>query len=256
MIGAGAFGVALGKVLGYNGHAVTYFDQKNPELTPETATEAAEVLILAIPSGAIPEFVANLPDRLKSLPVMLASKGLLSLEPFVGLDRFSVISGASFAEELMAGSPVTLTATDALANELFAGEQVTIELTDDILGVMLCGSLKNIYAIGAGALPEFQGTVAAYACRAFAELKQYLERHGANPATAERACGLADLMMTLTSTTSRNFRHGRALRMAGQANAQAAQAELGTVEGLATLMQVDREGYPEIEKVYRLASGL
>ena len=250
MIGAGAFGVALGKILGDNGHAVTYFDSKNPQPTLEEATVGTEVVVIAIPSGVVGEFVGSLPADLRKLPVILAVKGLLSMDAFADFERFSVLGGAAFAADVMEGLPVTLTVTDELARQLFENEQVTVELSDDVLGVELCGSLKNIYAIGAGALVGAQSEIPAYLEQALAEMKHYLADHGAKPETADLACGIGDLTMTATSKKSRNLRFGKAL--AAGRSAEEARNELGTVEGLETLERVDREGYPIITKIYEL----
>jgi len=251
IIGAGVFGVALGKILGDNGHAVTYFDSKNSSPTLVEATEGAEVLVLAVPSEAVEELAESLPEHLRQLPVILAAKGLLNLDAFVNFGRFSVLGGSAFAVDVMEGLPVTLTVTDELARQLFERRpQVTVELTDDALGVTLCGSLKNIYAIGAGALVEAQSKVPTYLEQALAEMKRYLADHGARPETADLACGIGDLTMTATSEKSRNLRFGKAL--AARADVGQVRRELGTVEGLETLEQVDREGYAIIERVYEL----
>lgn len=250
MIGAGAFGVALGKILVDNGHEVTYFDSKNPQPTLEEATASAEVLVIAIPSGVAGEFVGSLSANLRKLPVILAAKGLLSLEAFANFERFSVLGGAAFAADVMKGLPVTLTVTDELARQLFENEQVAVELSDDVLGVELCGSLKNIYAIGAGALVGAQSELPAYLEQALSEMKRYLADHDAKPETADLACGIGDLTMTATSEKSRNLRFGKAL--AAGRPAEEVRQELGTVEGLKTLEQVDRESYPIIAKIYEL----
>jgi glycerol-3-phosphate dehydrogenase (NAD(P)+) len=250
IIGAGAFGGALGKILDDNGHAVLFFDNKEPHLTLEEATEPAEVIVIAIPSEAVGEFAGSLPARLRKLPVILAVKGLLSLGIFADFERFSVLGGSAFAVDIVEGLPVVFTVTDELARQLFENEQVKVELTDDALGVELCGSLKNIYAIGAGALVQAQAQTQAYLEQALAEMKRYLTNHGALAATADLACGIGDLMMTATSEKSRNLRFGKAL--AAGRSAEEARRELGTVEGLETLAQVDREGYPIIAKIYEL----
>jgi len=249
IIGAGAFGAALGKILTDNGYGVTYFDRKN-ELSLEEAAAEAEAIVLAIPSVAMAELASSLPDRLRELPVILAAKGLLDLGIFVNFARFSVLSGPAFAEDIMAELPVTFTVTDELAVKLFANERVAVELTDDALGVVLCGSLKNIYAIGAGVEVEAQVEAPQYLEAALAEMKSYLANHGANPETADLACGIGDLAMSVTDEKSRNLRFGKALR-AGVGTEEALR-ELGTVEGLTTLRQVDREGYPIITRIYEL----
>ena len=252
IIGAGAFGVALGKILTDNGHGIVYFDTKN-SMSLEVATVDADVLVIAIPAAGVAEFAQSLPVELRGLPVILTSKGLFDLDVFADYARFSMLGGASFATDIMEGRTVTFTATDELAKMLFENERVVVELTDDNLGVALCGSLRTIYVIGAGALMGAKNELLVYLQQALAEMKLYLVDHGAKPETADLACGVGDLTMTATDEESRNLRFGNALR-AGQAMEEA-RDELGTVEGLDALKLVKREGYPMISEIYDLVYG-
>jgi glycerol-3-phosphate dehydrogenase (NAD(P)+) len=254
IVGAGAFGRGLGKILVDNGHEVAFFDSKVLQPTFEETVANAEVLVIAIPSEVVPKFASSLTAKLRGLPVILASKGLMSLEPFRDFERFSVLAGAAFAEDIMKELPVIFTVTDELAVKLFENERVKVELSDDTLGVMLCGSLKNVYAIGAGALVKAQSETPEYLEEALSEMKQYLKNHGANPETVDLSCGAGDLIMTATDEKSRNLRFGKGLRE-GQ-NAEDLRRKLGTIEGLSAIEQVNKEGYPIISKIYELVHGL
>ncbi len=73
------------------------------------------------------------------------------------LDRpVSVLSGPSFAKEIVAGKPtaVTLAAEDKktglLLQELFNTDFFRVYTHDDIIGVEVGGALKNVVAIAAG----------------------------------------------------------------------------------------------------------
>lgn len=249
IIGAGAFGTALGKILVENKQTVNFFDVKNQTLTLEVATAKAEAVVLAIPSEAVEKFMKTVPERLKKVPLILATKGLLSPALFKDFEDFAVLSGPAFASEIIAGKTATLTGTSKLVKKLFENKQIEIELTNDVLGVMLCGSLKNIYAIGAGAVSSSQNALAAYIEDAHGEMRKYLSEHGAKEETADLACGIGDLVLTATSLESRNFKFGRLLMGAGQ-NAELVMRE-GTIEGLAALKKVDRKDYPLIKQIYK-----
>lgn len=253
IIGAGAFGKALGKILVDNGHAIAYFDKKHEHPTLAEAVEGADVMVLAIPSKVVSEFTKTLSADLRKMPVISAAKGLLDLSCFDGYARVSILSGPAFAVDIMNELPVTFTVTDEIAKTLFENERVVIELVDDALGVALCGSLKNIYAIGAGALPEASDDINDYLERALAETRHYLKNHGAKSTTADLACGIGDLVMTATNEKSRNLRCGK--RLLKGYSLDDVYNELGTVEGLEALKQVDREGYPIIKKIYELVYG-
>ena len=163
ILGAGVFGTALGKIVTDNGHEVRYFDpQKYPDVSLEQATDGAHAVIIAIPSIFIPDFIANYPANLKNCPTILTSKGLTNLDCFKDFSQFSVLSGPGFAEDILAGKPATFTASDPFAMGLMKNDQITIELVDDPLGIILCGSLKNVYAIGSGFQSASGHDVATY----------------------------------------------------------------------------------------------
>lgn len=210
ILGAGAFGSALGEVLETNGHTVKFYDPiKYPDIQLGDTLTAAEALIMAVPSHAVKKLLPNLP---KDLPLIMTTKGFLSLSPFKDFSGFAVMSGGTFAADLLAKHPTTITGTSQVAKELFTNNWLTVEYSDDTRGVLICGSLKNIYAIGAGLknldrhTPEFNN----YAGNVLSELYQILEANRCNQATANKSCGITDLIITSTPA-SRNFTFGREL---------------------------------------------
>ena len=243
MLGAGAFGGALGLVLEENRHTIQYFDPyKYPDITLSQAltfageaeganadnVAQAEVIIVAVPSSVAPELLLELP---KNIPIINASKGFISLKPFERFEDFSMISGPAFAKELLEKKPVTLTATSSLVVELFTTSWLSFDRTEDKLGVLLCGTLKNIYAIGAGYYAvKSSGNPTYYINNALVELKSILAANGANSETAELACGIGDLTLTCSSTQSRNYQFGQ-----GLANKTPDDALPATIEGLSAL---------------------
>ena len=63
ILGAGAFGSALGKILTDNHHDIRYYDPfLYPEVSLEQATYQANAIIIAIPSANLPEFIENYPE--------------------------------------------------------------------------------------------------------------------------------------------------------------------------------------------------
>lgn len=248
--GAGAYGKALGKVLRVNKHKVTYYDPYVfPELGLAEALAEAEAVVIAVPAEVIDGLLVKYPLQAKRLPTLLATKGLLDLDRFAGFLDFGLLAGAAFADDLMSHRSVVLTATTPLAKQIIEGVQVKIEMTDDVEGVLYCGALKNIYAIGAGYSCDDAEEARFYAAQALKELKDYLVAHGAKAETADLSCGWADLKITCTER-SRNFRCGRILREGG--NLGDAKRSLGTLEGLVALRWVDWKGYPLISFVREL----
>lgn len=253
ILGAGVFGKALGKILTDNDHKISYYDPNvYPDIDLDMATYKANTVVISIPSIFLPDFIANYPNKLKTIPTILASKGLLNIELFNDFAQFSVISGPAFASEIMDGKPATFTVSSPYAMALFKNDQISIELFDDPLGIVLCGTLKNIYAIGAGYHSDSMNDMATFIERAHNEIATYLHKHGANPHTSDLACGLGDLILSSTNRESRNFSFGKRLK-AGEKIGDILN-DLQTVEGYSAAQIVDSENYPLLQQVQDIIS--
>lgn len=224
-LGAGVYGQILAHIATQNGHDVKFYDPyKYPELDLESACANADTLLYSAPSSAASKILPLLPPK---IPLICASKGFLSAEPFARSLNHSAIGGATFASDLenresQVAEHLTLTASSSLATKIFATDWLTIEHTYDTTGILICGALKNIYAYGAGLLgvepvdlaefridPTKYRQEHQYLDAAYHEIKQILEANSAQPDTADLSCGLPDLALTCTEQ-SRNFRAGRA----------------------------------------------
>ena len=238
IIGAGAFGQALGKVLTDNQHQISYYDpQLFPDVNLDAATYQADVIVIAIPSAFVPDFVATYPDRLKKIPTICATKGLLNAHAFADFTQFSAISGPGFAKEIIDGKPCTLTASAPFAMGLLQNDQVTIELHEDL---------------AAGYHSESTSDIAMFIQHAHFEMKKYLADHSADPETAECACGLGDLILTCSNDASRNYTCGKRLRE-GKIISEII-SELKTIEGLSALEKVDTDNYMVLREIKDLVN--
>lgn len=84
----------------------------------------------------------------------------------------------------------------------------------DVIGVEIGAALKNVIAIGAGALHGLgygDNTKAALMTRGLAEISRVGVKLGADPLTFIGLSGVGDLIVTCTSVHSRNWRAGNAL---------------------------------------------
>lgn len=253
ILGAGAFGKALGKILIDNGHQISYYDPAvYPEIDLDMALYHANTVVIAIPSIFLLDFIDNYPDKYKNIPTILTSKGLFNADIFADFPQFSVISGPAFASEIMEGKPATFTASGPYPLGLFKNSQISIELCEDMLGIILCGTLKNIYAIGAGYHSDSQDGIATFIEHAHNETAEYLEKHGADRRTADLACGLGDLILTSMNDNSRNFTFGKGLKAGRRVNDLL--NELQTVEGYSAAQIVDTEGYPLLSQIQDIIS--
>jgi glycerol-3-phosphate dehydrogenase (NAD(P)+) len=153
-----------------------------------------------------------------------------------------VLSGPGSAADVAAGRPTAVTiagdhaeATSEIAAAL-AGPTFRPYAADDRIGVELAGALKNVYALGAGAVEGAglgMSARSALIARAFAELGRLVEAMGGGAHTLSGLAGLGDLTLSCTSPQSRNYRFGMALG-AGDSVTRAAGAGIGLAEGVAT----------------------
>ena len=132
----------------------------------------------------------------------------------------NVLSGPTFAHEVAAAKPtaVTLACADwdlgEALRERIGLPTFRIYLTDDIAGAEIGGAIKNVLAIACGVVEGCQlgqNARAALIARGFAEMARFGLEHGARLETLTGMAGLGDLVLTCTSTSSRNFSLGKAI---------------------------------------------
>ena len=132
----------------------------------------------------------------------------------------AVLSGPTFAHEVAAGLPtaVTLAVEDqALGERLvarIARPHFRPYLSDDVAGAEVGGAVKNVLAIACGVVEGRrlgQNAGAALISRGFAEMTRFGLAKGARPETLAGLAGLGDLVLTCSSTASRNFSLGKGI---------------------------------------------
>jgi glycerol-3-phosphate dehydrogenase (NAD(P)+) len=132
----------------------------------------------------------------------------------------AVLSGPTFAHEVAAGLPtaVTLAVEDrALGERLvarIARPAFRPYLSDDVAGAEVGGAVKNVLAIACGVVEGRrlgQNARAALISRGFAEMTRFGLAKGARAETLAGLAGLGDLVLTCSSTSSRNFSLGKGI---------------------------------------------
>jgi glycerol-3-phosphate dehydrogenase (NAD(P)+) len=212
------------------------------------------------------------------MPLVLCSKGIdersgqllhqVAAEACPGAS-VAVLSGPTFAHEVAGGLPtaVTLAAEDhSIAQQLrdaIARPEFRIYLTDDVAGAEIGGAVKNVLAIACGVVEGRglgQNARAALIARGFAEMARFGVAMGARPETLAGLSGLGDLVLTCSSTSSRNYSLGKG--MGEGRDAAELMADRRTVaEGAFTapvLAKLAREGgidMPIVDAVDRLLKG-
>ncbi len=131
-----------------------------------------------------------------------------------------VVSGPSHAEETIVRDITLITAASKdiesakYVQTLFSNHYFRLYTNTDVIGVETAGALKNIIAVGAGALHGLgygDNAKAAIITRGLAEITRLGVAMGASPLTYSGLSGVGDLIVTGTSIHSRNWRAGDAL---------------------------------------------
>lgn len=154
----------------------------------------------------------------------------------------AVLSGPTFAHEVAKGLPtaVTLACEDAALREALAerlgGPTFRTYGSSDVTGAEIGGAVKNVLAIACGVV-EGAGlglnARAALIARGFAEMTRFGVARGGRPETLAGLSGLGDLVLTCSSTNSRNFSLGVGLGQ-GKAAAELLADRRTVAEGAAT----------------------
>lgn len=233
VVGAGAYGTALGEILAEKGHEITYYDPALTDKYVEEVIRGSEMVLLAAPSEAVPSL---LPQLEKDVPIIVATKGILNDDIFNEFEDVMVLSGPGFADDIKAHKMTYLTVSDTRLMDFFRTDYIGFDKTRDKRGILMCGALKNVYAILAGYLnmkpedPDYDDFINNVAH----EMESILFVNGCERDTVNRYCGIADLRLTC-NMPSRNYEFGRTL----STNPEYMPEK--TVEGLSTLKLI-REG--------------
>lgn len=131
-----------------------------------------------------------------------------------------VVSGPSHAEETIVRDITLISAASKdhdeakYAQNLLSNDYFRLYTNTDVIGVETAGALKNIIAVGAGALHGLgfgDNAKAAIITRGLTEITRLGVAMGAEPLTYIGLSGVGDLIVTGTSVHSRNWRAGDAL---------------------------------------------
>lgn len=264
-------------------------DHRNPLFLPDaalspslTATGALadlaplDALLIVVPVPYLRAVLGQLPAG--DAPLIFCSKGMeagsFAFPVDIARDLFpdrplAVLSGPTFAHEVAAGLPTAITlaaedsaAADALARAL-ARPHFRPYVSTDLIGAEIGGAIKNILAIACGIVDGAGlglNARAALISRGFAEMTRFGLARGAEAETLAGLAGLGDLVLTCTSSNSRNFALGQGLGRG--ASAAALMVDRRTVaEGafsapvVAAAARADGIEMPITDTVARLVAG-
>ena len=292
VVGAGAFGTALAVTLGREGRTVRLWtrDPAHAEAMAQTRTNAtrlpdvvlpdcvtptadlsdlmtAEAVLLALPTQVLAAFLARQGRMLDGLPLVACCKGidLVSLRGPTALiaqacptSAAAILTGPSFATDLARGMPTALTLAGRQVEDLqhlLSTPTLRLYRTTDVVGAELGGALKNVMAIAAGVVIGAglgESARAALITRGFAEMQRFGTGLGARAETLAGLSGLGDLVLTCTSTQSRNLRFGLAIGAGQRPDGSLTVEGVATARAIRSLAQARQTDMPVATMVARL----
>ncbi len=286
LFGTGAYGMALASILEENHVEVTMwtkFQQEKDALVKNRGNDQLikdfrlsesvqfttdvlecckdkQLLIIAIPAAFVKDLCKELANYFKpNQHICIASKGIEQntglfiheiVTQYIHTDHIAVISGPSFAKDVVEKKPIGLTlatkdeGTKEVVKDALRNCYVKLRHTEDIVGTEICGSIKNVIALSAGMLGGLGGnssTSAMLITEAVHDMEEIIDAFGGDPRTVLSFAGFGDLLLTCTSTNSRNFSFGK---MVGQ---KMDKSKLDQYIKNTTV-----EGYYTLESIYQL----
>lgn len=254
LFGTGAYGIALASVLVDNNVEVTMWTKFKEEkeqlektrrndnlikgyILPESikltndvsdCVRDKEILIIAIPAA----FVDGLCNELKlytteNQHICIATKGIEQntglfidniVKKYINTDKIAVISGPSFAKDVVTKKPIGLTLattndeTKKIIKDALCNDYLKLRHTYDVVGTEICGSIKNVIALASGMLDGLganDSTRAMLITEAVHDIEEIIEAFDGDPRTVLSFAGFGDLLLTCTSSNSRNFAFGQ-----------------------------------------------
>ena len=205
----------------------------HPMPSLETALALQRLVIFVVPSHAFRAVLVQ--ARLHLEPGTLAVSATKGIEvqslrtmsrimqevlPPAHHPRLAVLSGPSFAREVVAGRPTAIVAAAEdtevarAVQQALSGNTLRVYAGTDPLGVELAGAVKNVIAIAAGVVDGLAlgpNARAALLTRGLAEITRLGVAMGARASTFAGLAGMGDLILTCTSDLSRNRTVGLAL---------------------------------------------
>lgn len=238
-----------------------YILEENIQITTNVSEciKEKDLIIIAIPAAFVDSLCLELKPIIKDNHMLIATKGIEQgtglfmneiVEKHLDTRNIAVISGPTFAADLITKKPAGLSLashspeTILLARQALQNSYIRLRETTDVIGVEICGSIKNVIALAAGMLEGMkanESTKAMLIAEALHDMEAILYAFECNKRTVLSYAGIGDLLLTCTSTKSRNFTFGKLI---GQ-NPPKEKIEK-------YLKETTVEGYYTLESIYQL----
>ncbi|MEN2995285.1 MAG: NAD(P)H-dependent glycerol-3-phosphate dehydrogenase [Thermodesulfovibrio sp.] len=190
------------------------------------AVKKARFIINVVPTQYIRSVFSPLQNKLNNeIIIVSASKGIekgslktpsMILEEILN-KKVYVLSGPTFAIEVAQEKPTAVTISGKekrgrlLLQEIFSTHYFRVYEHDDPIGAEVGGAIKNVIAIASGicdALEFGNNARASLITRGLHEMMRLGKKMGAKEITFSGLSGIGDLLLTCTSSLSRNYTVG------------------------------------------------
>lgn len=232
---------------------------KNIKLTMsyEECLKDAEIVFIMSTATFVGSICRDIKHLIKkSTTICIASKGIennscrfLSDIAYEELKNknIAIISGPSFAIDMANNNPVGLSIASSSKKAVkkikavLENDTLKLRETNDLIGVQICGSIKNVIALAAGMLDGMnypESTQSFLITESLHDIKSLIAALGGNPRTILSYAGVGDLLLTCTSTKSRNYSFGRIIGAGATKEEKEKHLQENTVEGYYTLKSI------------------
>jgi len=195
-----------------------------------TKIAGADFIFVVTPAQFVRTLLVELkPHISKKSAIVLCAKGIEQTTGKIMSEVVSeilpkaplvVLSGPTFAREVALGLPSAVTIASKYQHvtkrlsEAIGQPTFRPYASRDVVGAEIGGALKNVFAIACGITTGKKmgdNARAALITRSLSEMVRFGEHHGADRSTMMGLCGLGDLILTCSSTQSRNMSLGIAI---------------------------------------------
>lgn len=224
----------------------------------EACVNGSDLIVIAVPAFAFEETIKNLKNYInKNSIVLIATKGIeqnkcLFLDEIFKLylkNKFGVISGPTFAEDIVKDSSIGFSLAtkykevDKIVRYCFENKTTKFRTTKDVRGIEICGSIKNVMAIASGMLSGMNvtdSTRALFLTESMNDIKELIKYLGGKKKSILSFAGFGDILMTCTSTKSRNYSFGYLIGNGASQKEIDGYLKNTTVEGMYTLKSIHK----------------
>ena len=189
--------------------------------------ENKDIIFIVVPAEFVSSTCKLAIPYIKNQHICIASKGIEEsssmflpdiVKQLFNTNKVCVISGPTFAIDIVNDVPIGLSlasynpSTSKIVYDALKNDKVKIFKTNDVIGTCICGSIKNVLAIASGIVDGLNfpiSTQAMLITQALHDVEELINKLGGTGRTILSFAGFGDIILTCTSSKSRNYTLGK-----------------------------------------------